>query len=61
MISVSQYSNLTMAATRSPLTLSRASAPSVSLAAGKASMATLATFQIPKVDNEPNVSVWTNL
>ena len=54
MISVSQYSNLTMAATRTPLTLSRASAPS--LAAGKASMATLATFQIPKVDNEPNVS-----
>jgi hypothetical protein len=43
-----------MAATRSPLTLSRASAPTVSLA-GKASVATLATFQIPKVDNEPNV------
>ncbi|GAB7336374.1 hypothetical protein MBLNU13_g09101t1 [Cladosporium sp. NU13] len=42
-----------MAATRSPLTLSRASAPTVSLA-GKASVATLATFQIPKVDNEPN-------
>jgi hypothetical protein len=44
-----------MAATRSPLTLSRASAPTVSLA-GKASVATLATFQIPKVDNEPNVN-----
>lgn len=49
--------SLTMAAVRSQFTLSRAAAPSVSLSTGsKASMATLASFQIPKVDNEPNVS-----
>lgn len=46
-----------MAAARSQLSLSRATVPSVSLStSSKASMATLATFQIPKVDNEPNVS-----